>query len=92
MFRVLVESGVLERINALPKNEADNLKRRLKALESDPFPDGRDKKEIKGSRRTAYRLRADNYRFFYVIEKENRIAKITEFMTAEQAHKKYGRL
>ena len=92
MFKLLLEIGVYERINTYPKKEADNLKRKLKSLETNPFPDGRDKKEIKGTLRSVYRLRSGNCRFFYVIDLERRTVKITEFLTAEQAHRKYGRM
>jgi len=92
MYKLLVEIGVLERINILPKKEASNIKSRLGELESNPFPDGQDKKEIKGTRKTIYRLRVGNYRLFYIIDVETRTVKVTEFLTAEQAHKIYGRL
>lgn len=92
MFKLLVEMSILERINSLPNREANNLKDRLRILKTNPFPDGRDKKEIKGSRKTAYRLRAGSYRFFYIIDIENKTVKATEFLTAEQAHNKYGRV
>ncbi|MBL7160244.1 MAG: type II toxin-antitoxin system RelE/ParE family toxin [Candidatus Aenigmarchaeota archaeon] len=92
MFRLLVEISVLEKINILLKKEANNIKVRLRALKANPFPDGKDEKEIKGSRRRAYRLRIGNYRFFYIIDIESKTVKVTEFLTAEQAHKIYGRM
>ena len=76
----------------LPRKEAENIKNHLKLLGTNPFPDGRDKKEIKGTRKSIYRLRVGNYRFFYIIDLDNRTVKVTEFLTAEQAHKIYGRL
>ena len=92
MFKLLVEIGISERINTYPKKEAHNLKTKLKSLSSNPFPDGKDKKEIKGTSKTAYRLRVGDYRFFYIIDLEKKIVKVTEFLTAEQAHRKYGRM
>ncbi len=92
MYKLLIEIGVLERINVLPGKEASNIKNRLGNLKSNPFPDGHDKKEIKGTRKTAYRLRVGGYRLFYIIDVETRTVKVTEFLTAEQAHKIYGRL
>jgi len=92
MYRLLIEIGVLERINVLPKKEANNIKSRLKLLTENPFPDGDDKKEIKGTKKSIWRLRAGNYRFFYIIDNEAKTVKITEFLTAEQAHRTYGRL
>ena len=46
----------------------------------------------KGTKKTAYRLRVGDYRFFYIIDLEKKIVKVTEFLTAEQAHRKYGRM
>ncbi len=92
MFKLLIEIGISERINTYPKKEADNLKARLKSLKTNPFPDGNDKKETKGTLKSVYRLRAGSYRFFYVIDVESRTVKVTEFLTAEQAHGKYGRM
>ena len=90
MFKVLVEEEVLCKIESLPGNYPKNIKTKLKGLEQNPFPDGHDKKEIKGSSKTAYRLRIGDYRIFYIIDFIKKEVKITEFMTAEQAHKKYG--
>lgn len=90
MFKVFVEANVLNTIESLPGNYPKNMKTRLKELGQKPFPDGRDKKEIKGSSKTAYRLRVGDYRFFYIIDFEKKEVKVTEFLTAEQAHKKYG--
>lgn len=92
MFKLLIEISLLQRINSYPKKESDNFKEKLKSLEKNPYPDGNDKKEIKGTKKTVYRLRTGNFRFFYIIDLENKIVKITEFLTAEQAHKKYGRV
>lgn len=92
MFRLLVEISIIEKINTLPKKEANNIKARVKELKNNPFPDGKDKKEIKGTRKTVYRLRTGDYRFFYIIDVQSKTVRVTEFLTAEQAHKKYGRL
>ena len=37
-----------------------------------------DKKEIKGSSKSAFRMRIGNYRAFYVLEENKKIIKITE--------------
>ena len=92
MFELLVEIGISERIKTYPKKEAENLKARLKSLSTNPFPDGKDKKEIKGTTKSVYRLRVGDYRFFYVIDLQKRTVKVTEFLTAQQAHRKYGRI
>jgi len=90
MFKLLLEIGINERINTYPKKEADNLKRKLRSLKTNPFPDGKDRKEIKGTSKSVYRLRTGSYRFFYIIDIKKRIVKVTEFLTAEQEHRKYG--
>lgn len=92
MYKLLIEIGVLGRINVLPKKDANNIKSRLKSLAENPFPDGDGKKEIKGTKKSIWRLRTGNYRFFYIIDNEAETVKITEFLTAEQAHRAYGRL
>ena len=93
MFKVLVEIEVMEKINDFPPKESLRFKEKLKLLGQNPFPGlDADKKEIKGTSKIAYRLRIGNYRFFYIIDIENKVVKVTEFLTAEQAHKKYGRL
>ena len=92
MFRLLVEQHVLAQINQLPAKEAQRFKEALKVLAPDPFPDGTDKKIIQGTKNTVYRLRAGGYRFFYIIMEGEQTVKVTEFLTAEQAHRKYGRL
>lgn len=92
MFRLLADKGMNERINSLPKREAGNCKNRLKLLKTNPFPDGKEKKGIKGLKKSVYRLMAGSYRFFYIISLEERIVKVTEFLTAEQAHGKFGRI
>jgi mRNA-degrading endonuclease RelE of RelBE toxin-antitoxin system len=40
----------------------------LKTLTESPFPRGKLKKKLKGKNADFYRLRADKYRVFYVIE------------------------
>ena len=71
----------------------DNIKVAIKEL-NDPFPStGKgEKKEIKGANDVAYRLRVGRFRIFYRIDKEKRTVYVFDILTAEQAHKKYGRL
>ncbi len=93
MFDLLAENAVVEKINSFPSKQSENFKEKLKLLKKNPFPNAKsDIKEIKGSNKSAYRLRIGDYRFFYIIDVKNNVIKITEFLTAEQAHKKYGRI
>ncbi|MBI3190893.1 type II toxin-antitoxin system RelE/ParE family toxin [archaeon] len=92
MWKVLVEQDALKYIESLDKRRAENIKETLKTLRESPFP-GKgfgDKKEIKGTSKSAFRMRIGDYRAFYVVEESSKIVKVTEVMTAETAHKKYG--
>jgi mRNA interferase RelE/StbE len=58
----------------------------------DPFPDPKgDKKEVKGAEVPTYRLRVGGYRVFYQFDENEKRVYVIEILTAEQAHKKYGR-
>lgn len=89
-FDVLVLPDLFK---TLPPTFKDNIKAAIKEL-NNPFPGtGKgEKKEIKGANDVAYRLRVGSFRIFYRIDKENRIVYVFDILTAEQAHKKYGRL
>ncbi len=89
-FDVLVLPGLFKDI---PPDREVQIKKALKKLK-EPYP-GRGegkKKEIKGADDTAYRLRIGEYRAFYRIDKEELNVYIFDILTADQAHKKYGRL
>ena len=94
MWKVLVEESVLNFIESLDKRRAESIKESLRLLKESPYPGQGlgDKKEIKGTSKTAYRMRIGDYRAFYVIEERRKTVKVTEIMTAETAHKKYGRI
>ncbi len=89
-FKVLVLPDLFVQI---PHDREDRIKKALKDLIS-PFPGiGRgDKKEIKGISDIVYRLRIGDYRAFYRIDKGELSVFVFDILTAEQAHKKYGRL
>ncbi|MFW5904427.1 MAG: type II toxin-antitoxin system RelE family toxin [Candidatus Saliniplasma sp.] len=89
-FEVLVLPDLFKNIS--PDRE-EQIKKALKDLKA-PYPrSGRgDKKEIKGAEDTAYRFRIGEYRAFYRIEKEEGKVYVFDILTAEQAHKKYGKL
>jgi len=93
MWNVLVEENAMKFLNSLDKRRRENIKEALRLLKTSPYPGqgSGDKKEIKGASKSAYRMRIGDYRAFYVIE-ENKIIKVTEIMTAEAAHKKYGQI
>ncbi len=94
MWKVLVEESTLRFIDSLGKKRSEKIKEKLRLLKESPYP-GQifgDKKEIKGSSKTAYMMRIGDYRAFYVIMDNNKTVKVTEVMTAEAAHKKYGNI
>lgn len=93
MWELLIEKDALKYLESLGRRRAENIKEMLKSsLKESPFPGqgSGDKKEVKGTSKTAFRIRIGDYRAFYVIEEAEKIVKITEIMTAEAAHKKYG--
>lgn len=88
-FDVLVIPSLFEKV---PAEFKDNIKSAIRELK-DPFPgEGSNKKEIKGAVDSAYRLRVGSYRIFYRIDKDKKKVYVFDILTAEQAHKKYGRL
>jgi mRNA interferase RelE/StbE len=52
---------------------------------------GGNKKEVKGSHKTVYRLRVGDFRILYEIDFERSEVLVFNIITAEQAHKKYNR-
>jgi mRNA-degrading endonuclease RelE of RelBE toxin-antitoxin system len=88
-FDVLVLPELFDQI---PAERKEQIKSALKEL-NDPFPGSSgNKKEIKGSRKVAYRLRVGNFRIFYNIDIDRKEVYVFDILTAEQAHKKYGKL
>ena len=94
MWTVLIEERATKFLHSLSKRRREHIVEQLRLLKISPYPwEGRgDKKEIKGSSQSAFRMRIGSYRAFYVIYENEKTVKITEIMTAESAHKKYGRV
>lgn len=89
-FDILVLPDIFKK---LPVGVKDNIRTALNDL-NDPFPgSGKgEKKEIKSAGDVAYRLRVGSYRVFYRIDEEDKKVYVFDILSAEQAHKKYGRL
>ncbi|MGB9938845.1 type II toxin-antitoxin system RelE family toxin [Methanosarcina sp.] len=85
-FKVLIHPKVFEKV---PIDRRDQIKEALQELK-DPFPGG-NKKEVKGSNKTVYRLRVGDFRILYEIDFERSEVLVFNIITAEQAHKKYNR-
>jgi mRNA-degrading endonuclease RelE of RelBE toxin-antitoxin system len=88
-FEVFVPTALF---NKLPKERKEGIKSAIEGL-INPFPDhSGNKKELKGTQLTSYRLRVGSYRVFYQIDEEKKEVYVFDILTAEQAHKKYGKL
>ena len=85
-FNVFIKSKVL---NDLPIERKAQIKEALKDLK-DQFQGG-NKCKIEGYKEDVYRIRIGNYRAFYTVNFEENLIIVFEILTAEQAHKKYGR-
>lgn len=86
-FKVFVAKNALSNI---PTERREQIKKALKELESPS--EGGSQKRLKGHKTELFRLLIGEYRAFYTIDVENKIVKVLEILTAEQAHKKYDRL
>lgn len=86
-YKVLVHHTIFADV---PSERKKQIKEALKELEN-PLPGG-NKSRIKGYKEEIYRLRIGNYRAMYRINSEKKEVYVYEFLTQEQAHKKYGRL
>jgi mRNA interferase RelE/StbE len=94
-FDVKVHNTADAFIGTAPEKSRRIIKSALKGLEENPFPgSGGDKEKfVLGGGRETYRLHiARTYTAFYSVDKGNRIIKVHDILTIEQAHKKYGRL
>lgn len=85
-FKVLIHPKVFEKV---PVDRRDQIKEALRELK-DPLPGG-NKKEVKGSHKTVYRLLVSDFRILYKIDFERSEVLVFNIITAEQAHKKYNR-
>ena len=88
-FKIFVHPSLFIKV---PAERKESIKSAIKEL-TNPFPDSKgDKKELKGTRIVTYRLRVGDYRIFYQIDEEEKEVYVFDILTAEQAHKKYGRM
>ena len=88
-FKIFVHPSLFIKV---PAERKESIISAIKEL-TNPFPDSNgDKKELKGTRIVTYRLRVGDYRIFYQIDEEEKEVYVFDILTAEQAHKKYGRM
>jgi mRNA interferase RelE/StbE len=94
-FEVKVHNRVIVYINTVPEKSRRIIRKALGGLEQNPYPgSGGDKEKLDaGLSWEICRLHiACTYTAFYSLDTENRIVRVHEILTIEQAHKKYGRL
>lgn len=89
-FQILVDPKFFD---GVPLERKEQIKSAMLIQLSNPYPDeSGDKKKLKGLRlKSVYRLRVGDYRVFYHFNESKKIVYVSEILTAEQAHKKYGR-
>lgn len=89
-YQLLIKKKTLKYLEQLP----EIVRAKCKALADDPFPGEHGDKELirRKGHKDIYRLHIGrSYTAFYKIYKEEKIVKILEVTTIEQAHKLYGR-
>ena len=92
-FHIIINKNALDFINALPAKSQRIVIEKCKTLADDPFPGQGDKEIIqRKGHRDIYRLHISrSYTAFYKIYKNEKMVKILDITTIEQAHKIYGR-
>jgi len=92
-FRIVISKAAIEFVNELPQKSQRIVIEKCKTLADDPFPGQGDKEVLtRRGHKDIYRLHISrSYTAFYKIYKDEKIVKILNIMTIEQAHKVYGR-
>jgi mRNA interferase RelE/StbE len=93
VYHLVIGRKALEFISALPSKSKRIVIEKCKTLAEDPFPGQGDKELIpRKGHKDIYRLHISrSYTAFYKINKDEKMVKILEITTIEQAHKIYGR-
>lgn len=93
-WKVLISKRVEKFIENLPEKSQRIVREKLRTLRDDPYPKrGGSKKKLNLPDYELYRMHiARSYTVFYRIIEGERVVKILDMMTIEQAHKMYGRL
>lgn len=94
-FDVRVRKTVDPFLDSVPEKSRHIIIESLRGLAENPFPGtGGDKEKITTRRgRVIYRLHISrSFTAFYSIDQDNRIVKVHDVCSIEQAHKKYGRM
>lgn len=92
-YHLVIGKKALEFINSLPSKSQMIVIEKCKTLADDPFP-GQGENEIirRKGHKDIYRLHISrSHTAFYKIQKDEKMVKILDITTIEQAHKIYGR-
>ena len=84
-YEIIYDRKPLEFLESLPKELRKRIFNKAADAKENPL---HFFEQLEG--RKDFKLRVGDYRFFYIIDFEKKEVKVTEFLTAEQAHKKYG--
>lgn len=92
-FQIIISKEALDFINSLPQKSQRIVIEKCKELADYPFPGQGDREMIqRRDHKEIYRLHISrSYTAFYKIYKDEKLVKILDVMTIEQAHKVYGR-
>jgi len=92
-FEIVIEQARVDKINSFNEKSRRIIRAKLISLGDNPYPGHRGDKE-KFSFKDGYILYrlhiSRTWTAFYRVYDEEKIVKILEVMTIEQAHKKYG--
>lgn len=93
-FNLLIEQKQSDKINGFDEKSRRIIKEKLDVLKEDPYPGKRGDKEKFCLRDgyILYRLHIGrSWTAFYRVYDTEKVVKVLDVMTIEQAHKKYGR-
>jgi len=94
-YRLLISEDVRDLLNSLDEKSQRIVRKNLKKLIEDPYPgSGKGDKEKLGlPDEEIYRLHIGrSWTAFYIIIEKKKQVRITDLMTIDEAHKKYGNL
>jgi mRNA interferase RelE/StbE len=93
VYQLVIKKKALEFVNTLPTKSQRIVIEKCKTLADDPYPGQGDKEIIqRKGHKDIYRLHISrSYTAFYKIYKDEKMVKILDITTIEQAHKIYGR-
>lgn len=93
VYQLIIKKKALEFVNTLSTKSQRIVIEKCKTLADDPYPGQGDKEIIqRKGHKDIYRLHISrSYTAFYKIYKDEKMVKILDITTIEQAHKIYGR-